>query len=47
VPVLFALAMLWIMINTFFEKPVEAVIGIILVLTGVPIYAFWRKRRDP
>ena len=44
VPVLFALAMFWIMMNTFFEKPVEAFFGIILVLTGVPIYVFWRKR---
>ena len=44
VPVLFALAMFWIMINTLVEKPVESMIGLFLVLTGLPIYFYWKNR---
>ena len=32
VPVFFGLAMLWIMINTLIEKPVESMIGIFLIV---------------
>ena len=44
VPILFGLAMLGIMINTLIEKPFESVIGLILLLAGLPVYFFWRKR---
>jgi basic amino acid/polyamine antiporter, APA family len=44
VPVLFGLAMLGIMINTLIEKPFESVIGLILLMAGLPVYYFWKKR---
>jgi APA family basic amino acid/polyamine antiporter len=45
VPLLFGLMILWIMINTIIEKPVEAVLGIILISAGLPVYFYWRKRK--
>lgn len=44
IPVLFALAMFWIMVNTLVEKPYASVIGMLLVMTGIPVYLFWRKK---
>lgn len=43
VPLLFGLAILWIMINTLVEKPVEALIGLGLTLTGLPVYFYWSR----
>jgi hypothetical protein len=30
--------------NTLLEKPIESLIGLALVLLGLPAYAFWRSR---
>jgi APA family basic amino acid/polyamine antiporter len=46
VPALFALSMMWIMLNTVVEKPTESIIGIFLVLTGIPVYFYWHKRNN-
>jgi APA family basic amino acid/polyamine antiporter len=45
VPILFALSMFWIMINTLFEKPFESMVGIILMLAGLPVYYYWQKKQ--
>jgi APA family basic amino acid/polyamine antiporter len=44
VPTLFGLIILWIMINTLIEKPMESVIGLILIVIGLPVYYYWHKR---
>jgi len=44
VPVFFGLAMLWIMINTLIEKPVESMIGLFLIVTGLPVYYYWKRK---
>lgn len=42
-PVAFALAALAIVVNTLMTTPREALIGVALVLAGVPIYFGWRR----
>jgi len=44
VPLLFILASVALVANTLLEKPIESLIGLALVLLGLPAYAFWRSR---
>jgi APA family basic amino acid/polyamine antiporter len=44
VPWLFILTSAALVLNTLVEKPVESLIGLALVLLGVPAYAWWRAR---
>jgi APA family basic amino acid/polyamine antiporter len=47
VPWLFILTSVALVLNTLVEKPVESLIGLGLVLLGVPAYAWWRRRPAP
>jgi APA family basic amino acid/polyamine antiporter len=44
VPALFVLFCVSLVIITFFTNPREAIVGIILMLTGVPFYLFWNRK---
>ncbi len=44
VPAIFILFCTALVANTFFTRPREAMIGIVLMLTGVPMYWWFRKR---
>ncbi len=44
VPIAFVLASVWFLVNTLFEKPVESGLGTLMVLLGVPVFWFWRRR---
>jgi APA family basic amino acid/polyamine antiporter len=44
VPGLFGLIIIWIMINTLLERPVESVLGLVLIVIGLPVYFYWRRR---
>jgi APA family basic amino acid/polyamine antiporter len=46
-PLVFIAASVALVANTLLEKPVESLIGVGLVLLGVPAYAYWRARRPP
>jgi APA family basic amino acid/polyamine antiporter len=45
VPALFVLLSGWLVVNTLVTRPVESVTGIVLILSGVPLYAWFRARR--
>jgi APA family basic amino acid/polyamine antiporter len=45
VPVLFSLSSFAIVINQLATRPGESLIGLSLVLTGLPVYYFWRKKK--
>lgn len=45
VPALFVLFCITLIIITFFTNPREALLGIVLMLTGVPFYWYWNKKR--
>jgi APA family basic amino acid/polyamine antiporter len=44
VPALFVLASLAICANTLLEKPTQSLIGLFIVVLGLPAYALWRRR---
>jgi APA family basic amino acid/polyamine antiporter len=44
VPVLFLLASLGLVVNTLLERPMEAGIGLVLVLLGLPAYLYWKRK---
>lgn len=43
-PALFALVMLWIVINSFRTSPLEAITTVTLILLALPLYPLFRKR---
>lgn len=45
VPLVFVLVSSWLVVNTFVEKRVESVTGIILILMGLPLYAWFRRKQ--
>lgn len=42
-PILFIVSGFALVANTFVARPWEAVIGVLIVATGVPAYLFWRR----
>lgn len=46
VPAIVVLFCAVLVVNTVFSRPREAAIGMVLMLTGVPLY-FWFKSRNP
>jgi APA family basic amino acid/polyamine antiporter len=47
-PMVFVLVATWLIINTLVNKPVESVVGLVLILIGLPLYFYYRqqKRRE-
>ncbi len=45
IPVVFVLSALGLVISTFFNSPRESLLGLVLVLIGLPFYYSWAKRR--
>lgn len=43
-PLLFVAASLAIVVNTLFAQPVQALLGLGIVLLGTPVYLIWRSR---
>jgi APA family basic amino acid/polyamine antiporter len=46
VPALFVLTAVWLLINTLQTSPVEAVMGLLLILLGLPVFLFYRARHS-
>lgn len=47
VPLLFILASILLIWNTFVEKPIESLIGLIFIIAGMPAYLWWRRHPTP
>jgi basic amino acid/polyamine antiporter, APA family len=43
VPVLFLLVTGWLLINTLIATPLQAVIGLVLIALGLPVYWYWSR----
>ncbi len=43
-PIVFILLSAIVVVNTLLRAPVESSIGVLIVLSGTPVYFFWRKR---
>ena len=46
-PALFLLVALFLLANTFAAMPWRALTGLLLVLSGLPVYAFYSRRLEP
>lgn len=46
-PALFVLSTAVIVINQVISQPTESAIGLLLVLSGLPVYALWARRGQP
>ena len=44
VPFLFIAALLGLLINTLVNKPVESIAGLSIVVIGIPVFYYWRRR---
>ncbi|MBZ5726669.1 MAG: amino acid permease [Acidobacteriia bacterium] len=45
VPVLFIIGAFVLILSTAFDRPRESLMGIALILLGLPFYSYWRKKR--
>jgi APA family basic amino acid/polyamine antiporter len=46
VPIVFVLVAVWLIFNTLFTKPIESVVGLVLIAIGLPLYFYYRMRRN-
>jgi APA family basic amino acid/polyamine antiporter len=44
VPAIFVLVSVWLVVNTLFEKRIESVTGLVLILAGLPLFFWFRSR---
>ena len=45
VPVVFLLVSGWLVVNTLATRPVESAVGVVLIVAGLPLYAWFRVAR--
>lgn len=45
IPLVFVLVAVWLIINTLFTRPVESVVGLGLIVIGLPLYYYFRVRQ--
>jgi len=43
-PVLFGAATLWLVVSTLIEKPLPSLSGLVLIVSGLPFYYWWRRQ---
>jgi APA family basic amino acid/polyamine antiporter len=43
VPILFLLVTAWLLVNTLWATPLQAIIGLILIALGFPVYLYWSR----
>ena len=43
-PLLFIVALSGLLINTLVNKPVESIAGLGIVVIGIPVYYYWRRK---
>jgi basic amino acid/polyamine antiporter, APA family len=44
IPFVFVLVAGWLVVNTYLTHRVESVVGILLMLAGLPLYMFFRRQ---
>jgi APA family basic amino acid/polyamine antiporter len=45
IPLVFVLVAVWLIINTLFTRPVESVVGLGLIVIGLPLYFYFKARQ--
>jgi APA family basic amino acid/polyamine antiporter len=44
VPILFVLVAIVLLGSTFVESPRESLLGLVLIIAGIPFYFYWKRR---
>lgn len=44
-PIFFILVSVWFVVYLFYNEPVKSGIGLCVLITSVPVYLYWRKRK--
>jgi APA family basic amino acid/polyamine antiporter len=44
-PIVLILFSVALVINTFIVQPVQSVVGLALILSGIPVYLYYKKRK--
>jgi APA family basic amino acid/polyamine antiporter len=45
IPMVFVLVAVWLIINTLFTRPVESIVGLGLIVIGLPLYYYFRAQQ--
>ena len=45
VPIVFLLVTVWLLVNTLMATPRQALIGLLIIALGLPIYAYWSRTK--
>ena len=46
IPLVFVLVAFWLTVNTLVARPIESATGLILIVLGLPVFAYYRYRRQ-
>jgi len=46
IPLVFVLVAVWLIINTIFKRPPESVVGLALIVLGLPVYYYFKLRQE-
>lgn len=46
IPLIFVVINLAIFINSLFSQPYQSLLGLMIILAGVPAYSYWKKKRS-
>ena len=46
IPLVFVCVALWLVINTLINRPVESVVGLVLIALGIPLYIYFRLKKN-
>ena len=44
VPIIFIVVATWFVINTIVQQTADSIVGLLLVLAGIPFYLYWKKQ---
>ena len=47
VPLAFVVVATWFMVNTVVTNPADSMVGLLLVVVGIPFYLYWRRQVRP
>ena len=45
-PIFFILISIWFVLYLFYNEPLNSTIGLCMLLTGLPVYFFWKKKNE-
>jgi APA family basic amino acid/polyamine antiporter len=44
VPIVFVIVATWFVVNTFIEQTADSLVGLLLLIVGIPFYLYWKQQ---